>query len=294
MDIVFLGTAAFAVPTLRALREAGHHLPLVVTQPDRPAGRGLRLTPSPVKRTAQELGLELFQPEAIRDPRPLERIRALAPEALVVVAYGQILPSALLELPRLGAFNLHASLLPRHRGPAPIPWAILSADARTGVTVIRMDAGVDTGPILAQRAVEIGAAETVASLEERLASLGAGLMVDTLAGLQRGAVRPVPQPLQGVTHAPALRSQDGQLSLRMPAAEIDRRVRALTPSPGCWITLRGSELKVLRGHVATDGDGERAGGGVRVETVDGVYVIDEVQPPGGRPMAAAAWARGRR
>lgn len=209
---------------------------------------------------------------------------------MVVVAYGQILPSPLLDSPRLGTLNVHASLLPRHRGAAPIEWSILSGDSQTGVTIMQMDAGVDTGPILAQASVPLGPDATAGPLEDQLANLGAGLMVETLDNLQRGTITPVPQPAEGATRAPRLTSEDGKLKpASMSAQEIDRRVRALSERLGCWITLNGVGVKVIRGHL--DGAG---GDGIAVSTADGTYVVDEVQPPGGRRMTAAAWARGRR
>jgi methionyl-tRNA formyltransferase len=261
----------------------------VVTQPDRPGGRGLKLLESPIKRQASAAGLPIFQPERIRDPEAVRRINELSPDALVVVAYGQIVPRSLLDAPRFGAINLHASLLPRHRGPAPIAWAILSGDSETGVTVIQMDAGVDTGPMLVQERVPIRWDETASTLEERLSEIGARVLLRTLEQLERGEVTPVPQPNEGATHAPRLQSEDGRLSNEMSATEIDRRVRALTPAPGCWVNLRGREVKVLRGHI----DGDQAHG-ISFATRDANYVIDEIQPPGGRPMAAEAWERGLR
>jgi methionyl-tRNA formyltransferase len=293
MKLVFAGTSSFAVPTLQALHQAGHEVALVVTQPDRPAGRGLQLKGSPVRTAALQLGLEVFQPERIKHAASTERIKAVAPDLQVVVAYGQILPLSLLNLPRLGSINLHASLLPRYRGPAPVAAAILNGDLETGVTVMQMDVGVDTGPILAQRRVAVAPDETAGSLEERLAEIGAELMVETLERFTRGQVPPTPQPEDGASRAPMLSSADGKLTLEMPAVEIDRRVRALSQNPGCWIALPAGEVKILRGHL---GDGRDAADrdGLRIETSKGIYVIDEVQPPGGRPMKAAAWARGRR
>ena len=290
MRIVFAGTAAFGQPTLSQLREAGHEIALVVTQPDRVAGRGLRVLPSGTKLLALELGLEVFQPERIRDQAAQTRIRQVGADVMVVVAYGQILPASLLEAPRLGTLNVHASLLPRHRGPAPIEWSILRGDTETGVTIMQMDAGVDTGPILAQARVPLAPDVTAGRLEGELANLGARLMVGTLEDLARGGITPVPQPAEGATHAPRLRSEDGKLDPKtMSAQAIDRCVRALSERLGCWITLNGAEVKVIRGHL----DGV-ARDGIQVPTTDGVYVVDEVQPPGGRRMPAAAWARGRR
>jgi len=290
LRIVFAGTAAFGQPTLRQLVDAGHEIPLVVTQPDRIGGRGMKPLPSLIKLLALELGLPIFQPERIREEEAQRRISELEPDVMVVVAYGQILPSNLLNAPRLGTLNLHASLLPRHRGPAPIEWAILSGDSQTGVTIMQMDAGVDTGPMLAQEPVPIAAEETADTLATELAGVGARLLVQTLGKLQRGGPGAIPQPLEGVTHARRLRSEDGKLDAKaMSAREIDRRVRALGERIGCWLTLSGVELKVLRGH-----PGAEPRDGIPVETSDGLYFVDEVQPPGGRRMSAAAWARGRR
>jgi methionyl-tRNA formyltransferase len=244
---------------------------------------------SAIKARASELGLPIFQPERIRNEEAQARIREVGADVMVVVAYGQILPASLLNAPRLGTLNVHASLLPRHRGPAPIEWAILSGDEESGITIMQMDAGVDTGPILMQEKVSVASGETASQLEARLAELGGQLLVRTLDGLQAGEVRRIPQP-EGATHAPRLRSEDGKLDpTMMSAQEIDRRVRALAERVGTWLKLKGVDVKVLRGHAdGTTGDG------VPVATVDGTYVVDEVQPPGGRAMSAAAWARGRR
>ncbi len=262
----------------------------MVTQPDRVAGRGLRLLQSGTKLLALELGLEVFQPERVRDEAAQARIRQVSADVMVVVAYGQILPASLLSAPRLGTLNVHASLLPRHRGPAPIEWSILTGDTETGVTIMQMDAGVDTGPILAQARVPLAPDATAGPLDGELANLGARLMVPTLDDFARGRITPVPQPAEGASHAPRLRSEDGKLDpASMSAQEIDRRVRALSQRLGCWITLDGAAVKVFRGHL----DGE-ARDGIPVATIDGVYVVDEVQPAGGRLMSAAAWTRGRR
>ncbi len=290
MRIVFVGTAAFAVPTLEGLVEAGHAVQLLVTQPDRPAGRGLKVLQSATKRLALERGVTVFQPERIKDEASQARIREVGADAMVVVAYGQILPASLINAPRLGTLNLHASLLPRHRGPAPIEWSILSGDTETGVSIMQMDAGVDTGPILAQERIALSPGATAPLLEGQLARLGSRLMLQTLDALARGRVTPAPQPAVGATHAPRLRSEDGKLNpSTMSAQEIDRRVRALSGRLGCWITLNGVDVKVLRGHPGGD-----AGEGILVGTTDGGYVVDEVQPAGGRRMSAADWIRGRR
>ena len=290
MRIAFAGTAAFAGPTLTQLHEAGHDVALVVTQPDRLGGRGMRPLQSAIKLQATEMQLPVFQPERIRTDEAQARIRAVGADVMVVVAYGQILPASLIEAPRLGTLNVHASLLPRHRGAAPVEWAILSGDSETGVTIMQMDAGVDTGPILAQERVPIGPDEIAPRLEGRLANLGGRLLVQTLDGLVGGRVQPSPQPAVGATHAPRLRSEDGKLDpTTMTAEEIDRRVRALVGRVGTWLTLKGVEVKVVRGHRGAD-----AGDGLPVQTSSGIYVVDEVQPAGGRVMSAEAWARGRR
>jgi methionyl-tRNA formyltransferase len=288
MRVVFAGTSSFAVPSLRALVEVGHQLTLVVTQPDRPAGRGLKLTASPVKQTAIELDLSLFQPPRIREAEAVKTIGETEPDVLVVVAYGQILPPELLHLGRFGAVNVHASLLPRYRGPAPIAWSILNGDKETGVTIMQMDEGVDTGDILAQAAIPLNGNETVQELEATLSELGARLLVKTLERLERGEIETRRQP-EGVSHAPKLATDHGKVDQTLTAVEIDRRVRALTPSPGCWMELQGESVKVLAGH--PDG---KVDGGIAVPTPDGVYVVDRVQPPGKKAMSAAEWLRGKR
>jgi methionyl-tRNA formyltransferase len=290
LRIVFAGTAMFAGPTLNQLRESGHDVALVVTQPDRLGGRGMRTLQSAIKLQATEMHLPVFQPERIRTEEAQARIREIGADVMVVVAYGQILPASLIDAPRLGTLNVHASLLPRHRGPAPVEWAILSGDSETGVTIMQMDAGVDTGPILAQERVPIAPDEIAPRLEGRLANVGGRLLVRTLDDLVEGRVHPMPQPAVGATHAPRLRSEDGKLDpTTMTAEDIDRKVRALVGRVGTWMTLKGVEVKVFRGH--RDGG---VGEGLPIQTVSGVYVVDEVQPPGGRLMSAAAWARGRR
>lgn len=261
-----------------------------MTQPDRLAGRGLKPVASPIKARAAELGLPVYQPERIRDEQAEAHIRATNPDLMVVVAYGQILPARLLEAPRLGTVNVHASLLPRHRGAAPIEWAILSGDSETGVTIMQMDAGVDTGPILAQERISIGPRETARSLEAQLATRGGSLLASTIGGLEHGRVNPRPQSETDATPAPRVSSQDGMLDpATMSADVIDRKVRALAERVGTWLTIKDVEVKVLRGH--PDG---AAGDGVPIETRDGTYIVDEVQPPSGRRMSAAAWLRGRR
>jgi methionyl-tRNA formyltransferase len=276
------------VPTLRSLVEAGHDVGLVVTQPDRPGNR-LRLTPPPVKDAALELGLPVFQPERIRAPEAVERLATAEPELVLVVAYGQIIPSTILELPRRGVLNVHASLLPRWRGAAPIAHAILAGDPVTGVTIMAMDEQLDHGPILATRQTAIRDREDAAAIAQRLATLGAELLVETL--LELGDIVPREQDHGAATLAPKLKKEDGELGWNLDAAEIDRRVRAFQPWPGVSLPFAGARVKVLRGSPAggTGAPGEvlAAGrNGVEVAAGRGSYVLEEVQVPGRRPQPA--------
>jgi methionyl-tRNA formyltransferase len=255
------------VPSLKALDAAGHEIQLVITQPDRPARRGLKVTASPVKVAALELGFEVYQPERVRDREALERVQRLAPDFLVVVAYGQIIPPSMLAIPKHGAVNVHASLLPRHRGAAPIAHAILSGDAETGVTMMRMDEQLDHGPVLAARTTMIGEREDAPALTARLAEMGAELLVETLERIDE--ITAVDQEHPAATIAPRLSREDGELEWTMDAHEIDRRVRALQPWPGVTLPTNRGRIKVLSGHV----DGDR-------------YVPDMVQLPGKRPAPA--------
>jgi methionyl-tRNA formyltransferase len=302
LRIAFLGTAGFAVPSLRACLEAGCDVAAVVTQPDRPGDRG-RPAPRPVGDLARERGLPLLQPPRIREPAATAEVLELGIDALVVAAYGQILPAALLDGPRLGGVNVHASLLPRWRGASPVAAAILAGDAQTGVSIMRMDAGLDTGPVYAMRATAIGAAETTPQLTDRLAGMGAELLVEVLAGLEGGTVTAQPQDDAEATLAPRLRREDGRIDwAAMGAAEVDRRVRALDPWPGATAPLAGAEVRLLAGEPLSRGDDVGPPGTVlrtdrevaEVATRDGVFAVRRVQPPGRRPMDAAAYLRGRR
>lgn len=254
------------MPSLRALHAAGHEIRLVVTQPDKP-GHRMKLTPPPVKVAAQELGLEVFQPERIRASEAVDRLKEAAPDLVVVVAYGQILPAAVLRIPERGALNVHASLLPRHRGASPIAHAILAGDTRTGVTIMRMDEQLDHGPVLAERATEIGPREDAVALTARLAEMGAELLVETLARLD--GLPAVEQDHSRATVAARLRREDGELDWDLPADEIDRRVRALQPWPGVTLPTSRGRVKVLSGHLEA-----------------GRFVPDVVQLPGKRPAPA--------
>src|SRR5262245_57512440 len=247
--ILFFGTPDFAVPTLAALVAAGRRPVLVVAQPARPAGREQALVEPPVAVAARGYGLPLAQPARVKSPDFLESVRALAPDVAVVVAFGQIFPPALLARPRLGCINLHAWLLPRWRGAAPIQAAIAAGDAATGVTTMRMDAGLDTGPILLQEETAIGAGETAGELSRRLAEIGAALVLRTLVAVERGEITPRPQPEEGVTYAPRLTRQSGRIDWSWTAQELALRLRAFTPWPGIAAEMRGAPVKILSGDV---------------------------------------------
>jgi methionyl-tRNA formyltransferase len=247
MDIVFCGTPKFAVPALDALHNAGHTIQLVVTQPDRPSGRGNHIAVSAVKQRALQLKIEVSQPEKLKHNQPFrEQLEVLRPEAIVVVAYGRIIPSWMLELPRTGNFNLHASLLPRYRGAAPIQWAIANGDAVTGITIMQLDEGLDTGPILLQREVGITETDTAVTLAPRLADLGAELMVEVVQKLVNGSAHPTPQDHARATFAPLLRKDDGLVDFSRPAPDIHNRLRGFQPWPGAFTKFRGKQLEICQ------------------------------------------------
>lgn len=297
MRLVFAGTPEFARSALAALFDAGHEVALVLAQPDRPAGRGLRLSESPVKRLALERGVEVFQPRTLRDTSAVSRVSAARPEALVVAAYGLILPQAVLDVAPLGALNIHASLLPRWRGAAPIARALMAGDRETGVTIMKMDAGLDTGPMLAQRRIEIVPQDDGATLHDKLASLGAEMMVDALAAIRAGPVEYRPQPREGVTYAHKIEKREAWLDWTRSAIELERAVRAFRPAPGAQTTLRGETLKIWRASLA-DGQGEpglvvRADPeGLLVACGAGTLALTELQRAGGRRLSAAELLRG--
>jgi methionyl-tRNA formyltransferase len=249
LDLVFMGTPDFAATILAALIDAGHRIAVVYTQPPRPAGRGHRPQPSPVQAAAEQHGLAVRCPATLRNPEAQAGFAAIGAEAAVVAAYGQILPSAILAAPRLGCLNVHASLLPRWRGAAPIQRAILAGDVETGITIMQMDEGLDTGPILLQQALPIAPDMTAGALGERLAALGAPLMLEALDGLAAGRLMPRPQPHQGVTYARKLRREEARLDWRQDAAALERQVRAFDPWPGAWFCGRSERIRVLRAAV---------------------------------------------
>lgn len=259
MRLVFLGTPAFAVPSLERLVEAGHEIAAVITQPDRPRGRGQELAPPPIKQAAQRLGLCVHQPERIRDPEAVALLASLAPQAMVVVGYGQIIPQKVIDLAPLGIINVHASLLPKYRGAAPVQWAIVRGESVTGVTTMRIDAGLDTGDILLQRQTPIGPEETAVELSERLALMGADLLVETLRGLEAGTIVPQPQDHTQATYAPLLKKEDGRIDWSRPAPEIYNKIRGFIPWPGAWTLFRGKLLHIWKARPAESSGPEPPG-----------------------------------
>jgi methionyl-tRNA formyltransferase len=297
---VFLGSGAFAVPILAALASnAGVALTAVITAPARPAGRGGALKPSPVGAWAAARDITVLTPGRLRDPATLDAIRALAPDLLVLADYGRLVPPALLDLPPHGALNLHPSLLPRHRGATPVPAAILAGDGETGVTLMRMDEGLDTGPIVAQRRVPLTGDETAPELETRLSRLAAELLADTLPAWLRGEIDARPQDQAVATLTRPLRREDGALDPRRPARELERQVRAYQPWPGSYLDTDAGRIIAWRVEVlGAPGAGSPGrlvalDGGLALITQDGLLHLLDVQPAGGRRMSGAALLRGR-
>ncbi len=302
MKLVFCGTPAFAVPTIRLALRAGHDIALVVTQPDRPVGRGHQLTAPPVKVAALESGLRVTQPEKIRNnPELRADLESIRPDAILVVAYGRIIPPWMLTLPRHGNLNLHASLLPRYRGAAPIQWAIANGEHRTGATTMRLDEGLDTGDILLQRELPLAPYMLSSDVFPLLAEMGADLMMQTLAGLDAGSITPRPQDHAKATLAPLLTRDDGRIDFNRPAMTLYNRWRGFQPWPGAWTTLHGSKLTVHR-MLPTEVAGKRTAepgmllveqGTIFVACAGGTWVeFVELQPEGRRRMSAGEFLRG--
>ena len=293
-----MGSPDFALPSLRFLAES-FNVVGVITQPDRPAGRGRMLTPPPVKILAEELGLPVFQPEKLRTPEAFERLAAWKPDLIVVTAYGQILRQNVLSLPELGCINVHASLLPRWRGAAPIQAAILHGDQTTGVTIMKMDAGVDTGDMLASREVEIQPDETAGQLSDRLAELGGKLLVEILPEYLKGTLQAVPQPSEGATYASLISKEEGKLDFSNPAIQLQRKVRAFNPWPSAFMEWQGGLMKIHRATVSNSPGfiPERRAiidGCPAVGTNEGWLVLQELQPAGKKPMSGKVFLTGAR
>jgi methionyl-tRNA formyltransferase len=305
MRVLFMGSGGFALPSLEALLESRHEVLALVTQPDKPAGRGHELRMPATKALALERGLAVHQPPKVRAADAIEMVRALAPEIIVVVAYGQIIPPAILEIPKRGTVNVHGSILPRYRGAAPIQWAIARGETETGVTTMLMDAGLDTGPILLQRAVAIAEEDTGGTLEVKLAPLGAELLLETLSKWERSELVPIPQDNDKATLAPRIKKEEALIAWSRPAEEIHRRVRAFDPWPVAFVPLSGgAALRIWKTRVAPSSTGNAGVPGqvLRIErdalvVASGggtALVLDEVQPSGKERMTASAFARGRR
>jgi methionyl-tRNA formyltransferase len=296
--IVFMGSPDFAVSSLEALARV-YTLVGVVTQPDRPAGRGRTLVPPAVKEAALRLGIPVMQPEKLRLPEAMTQLQAWSPDLIVVAAFGQILRPVVLDLPRCGCLNVHGSLLPRGRGAAPIQASILAGDQETGITIMKMDPGVDTGPILSQRTFPIAPDDTGGSLFAKMAPLGAELLLETLPRYLSGELIPQPQSEEGATYAPMLKKEDGLLDFTRPAIQLERRVRAFNPWPGAYFDWNGAPLKVHRAHIREEkspGAGRRltVEGRPALGTGKGILILEEVQPAGKKSMPGKAFLAGAR
>lgn len=295
MKIIFAGTPEFAASALAALIEGGHQIPLVLTQPDRPAGRGLQLHPSPVKQLAQKHGLEVLQPLSLKkDPDAQEAIRKLEADVMVVAAYGLILPQSVLDIPALGCLNIHASLLPRWRGAAPIQRAILAGDTETGICIMQMEAGLDTGPVLARASTPISPVDNAGDLHDRLARMGGELIVSTLARLP---LVPEPQPDTGITYAAKIEKAEATLDWSLSAAELDRHIRAFNPFPAAQTLFQGTPIKIWRahpiektGHPGTVLSTDKTG--IHVACGTGALCITELQKAGGKRLGCTQFLAG--
>jgi methionyl-tRNA formyltransferase len=297
--IIFMGTPEFAVPALKALHDNHHHVLAVATQPDRPKGRGRRIVAPPVKEVAMGYGYPVLQPAKVKEAWFLEKIIALNPDVFVVVAYGHILPESVLAIPRLGAINIHASLLPAYRGPAPIQWAIINGDQETGVTTMWMDEGMDTGDILLAAKVPIGPEDTAQTLHNRLAQVGAQRLIDTLNQLASGHLVGTPQDQSKATYAPFLKKEDGRIDWSKEAKSLDAFVRGMSPWPGAFTFHMGRRLKIFKAKYLRKGTGEKSGtvlpgfpGDLNVATGRGILALKEVQLESGKRLGIEEFLRG--
>ncbi|MGN0314133.1 MAG: methionyl-tRNA formyltransferase [Fusicatenibacter sp.] len=312
MRVVFMGTPDFSVGTLQAIAEKGYEIVGVVTQPDKPKGRGKQMQPTPVKEAALTLGLPVYQPSKVRTPEAVEMIRSMNPDVIVVVAFGQIIPREILELPPLGCINVHASLLPAYRGAAPIQWAVINGEPISGVTIMKMDEGLDTGDMLAKTEVVLEADETGGSLFEKLSAAGAKLLTDTLPLLADGKIMPEAQPKESTTeYARMIRKEDGHIEWTKSAVEIERLIRGMNPWPSAYTTLDGKSLKIWKARVVAMPGGDlfsrlpgqdpkKSAGkiwvadesGIHIKTGDGILIIEELQLAGKKRMKTADFLRG--
>ena len=301
LDLIFAGSSDFAVATLDALIGRGHRIRAVLTQPDRPSGRRRKLTPTPVKVFANEHGLDIWQPERLKDPELVERLSGLSADAMVVVDYGVLIPASILSLPRLGCINGHASLLPRWRGAAPVERAVLAGDAETGISVMVMDEGLDTGDVLSTASMPIGTETTSGELRMALARLCGRTLVEGLEGYAEGRLRPVPQEPEGACYAKKLTSDEARLAFDRGADELVRTVNAFNPKPGAHCLFHGQRMKILRATAIESAGQEPVGrvvradkSGIDVATSDGLLRISCMQLPGGKPLSAADFLNGHR
>ena len=298
MKVIFMGTPDFSVGTLEALIAAGHEITLAVTQPDKPKGRGKSMQYPPVKEAALEHGIEVYQPRRVREPECIEYLRKYEADIIVVVAFGQILPKKILEMPKHGCINVHASLLPKYRGAAPIQWAVINGEKRTGVTTMRMDEGLDTGDMILKEEVELDKEETGGSLFERLAKTGAALCVKTLKAIEEGTAAYTPQNQEDATHTTIIKKQLGEMDFTKPAEELERLVRGLNPWPSAYTFLNGKTLKVWRASVLERESGKKPGfievgkSTIAVQTGKGMLQLEEIQLEGKKRMQTDAFLRG--
>ncbi len=307
VKIFFMGTPEFAVPSLEALAKEGYNIVGVATQPDRPKGRGRKLLPPPVKESALKLGIKIFQPERVKDPEFIDKVSELSPDFIVVAAYGQILPQNLLDLPKIMPVNVHGSLLPKYRGAAPIQWAIINGEKETGITIMKMDAGMDTGPILLQERLPIEPFESFGSLYNKMANLGAKALIKTLDGILKGAITPKDQPKEGVSYAPPISREMLKINWEDNAQKIVNIIRAFDPKPGAYTIYKGQRLRLYSAFWVSDEEINDQNKNLNPGTVikaddsalvvkalgEGAVGIKELQWPGKKRLFVAEFLRGR-
>jgi methionyl-tRNA formyltransferase len=302
MNIIFMGTPDFAVPTLNGLIKSNHKIAAVVTQPDRPKGRGREILPSPVKVVAENNKIDVLQPEKVREPDFIKKLSEYKPDCIVVVAFGQILPKEILSLPRYGCINLHASLLPKYRGAAPINWALIKGETRTGVTSMFIDEGMDTGDILLQSEIEITQDDNAGTLHDRLSNMGSDVILETLDELEKGAIKRLKQDASSATYAPKIKKEDCLIDWNTGDREIVNKIRGLTPAPGAYTSYKGKRLKIIEAishQPSTVSRQYRKGeifevnrNGIKVICGDGLIVVKSLQPEGKRVMSAGEFISG--